>query len=97
MTQSITIGGNDSPVKFNKRALSNFEKKSGTRLAELSDKMTIDHMAILALCGLQEGAKLEGKIFNLTLDKLYDLDAQHDCIDSIIALFEDVEKKQMPS
>lgn len=92
--KEITVNNVKYPVRFNKRALSNFEKATGRLFGEKETAYSIENMIQLAFEGLKEGHRLAKKTFKLTIDDLYDLDDEHGFVDKVIAVHSEEEKKQ---
>lgn len=79
----IECGGKDFYFKITKRAFRNWENRGEGRHRNKVFSLKADDEMDLYLAGLQEGAKIQGEKFKMSLDDLYDFDAKHDLISKI--------------
>jgi hypothetical protein len=93
----VQAGKEKLPFKFTKRAMIEFQEKSGFDLANLPEKLSISESvtmeAHLAAAALNAGAKLTKSDKTYTLDDVLDLDEQYDIVSTIL-LSKDVEEKK---
>ena len=96
--KTIKINGKDYPVLFNMRALSNFEKATGTPLGKLEfSDMKLEDIAQLCLAGLREGGRKAKKPLTDSEDVDWFFDAMDEdakLISSIVATFSEQRKKK---
>jgi len=96
MVKEIEFGGEVRPVKYGWNALATFGDLSGTGLNDLDKFETEMHFSdvlYLIYAGLKEGARADGKDFDLTVQDVGDfLDTESDKIQEFL----DVFTSQMP-
>ena len=74
MVRTIKINNSDFPISFNSRAIGTWSHAMQIPMrafANLSDDITILQSVHLLYYCLQEGARLENKVFNITLDNCW--------------------------
>jgi hypothetical protein len=89
----IECGGKDFYFKITKRAFRNWENRGEGRSRNKIMNLSVDDEMDLYLAGLQDGAKIEGVKFKMTLNELFDFDAEHDLISKIDKATEESLKK----
>jgi hypothetical protein len=93
----VNAGKEKLPFKFTKRAMIEFQTKSGFDLANLPEKLSISDSVImeahLAAAALNAGAKLTNTDKRYTMDDVLDLDEQYDIVSTIL-LSKDAEEKK---
>ena len=89
MFEVVILNGNDYPIRFGMNALRIYCKKTNTSLQDL-DKLgqdiSLDDACQLILAGLQDGARVAGKDFDLTIEYIADIldedfEAMQKCFD----------------
>ena len=79
----IECGGKDFYFKMTRRALRAWEKRGeGRSKNKLFGLSAEDEMDLYLAC-LQDGAKLEGEKFKMSVNDLFYFDAEHDLISKI--------------
>lgn len=69
--QTVNIGGQERPVRYNFNAIIEFEELTGVDLSSNSDATLFTkpkNLRALAFCGLKHGAKSEKKEVEFTLE-----------------------------
>lgn len=83
MRQLIKINNVDYPISFNSRAVGTWSHAMGISMrafANLSDDITILQSVNLLFYALQEGHRLEGKPFTITLDDCWEYTDSNDAL-----------------
>ena len=91
MFEVVILNGNDYPIRFGMNALRIYCKRTNTSLQEL-DKLgqdiSLDDACQLILAGLQDGARVAGKDFTLTVADIADiLDEDFDSLQKCFDVF----------
>ena len=76
MFEVVILNGKDYPIRFGMNALRIYCKRTKTSLQDL-DKLgqdiSLDDACQLILAGLQDGARVAGKDFDLTIEDIADI------------------------
>ena len=76
MFEVVILNGNDYPIRFGMNALRIYCKRTNRSLQDLDklgQDMGLDDACQLILAGLQDGARVAGKDFNLTIEDIGDI------------------------
>ena len=92
MYDILKIDGKEYPIRFSKKVIALWEKKTGKHRRELGDSMLEEEFIYIHLA-LEEGFKKAKKKFSISLDDLWDLDDEHDFYNKVFELIETKEKK----
>lgn len=91
MVKYVDFGGEPRPVKFGFAALMNFTDMSGYKLNDLDklgENMTLSDAVKLIYCGLKNGARVEKKKFNSSLEDVADwLDDNQNALQEVLNIF----------
>jgi|TARA_R100000426_G_C4817462_1_gene109045 hypothetical protein len=89
MFEIVILNKKDFPIRFGMNALRIYCKKTNTSLQDLDklgQDLSLDNACQLILAGLQDGARVAGKQFSLTVEDVADIldddmDALQKCFD----------------
>lgn len=86
----ITIGDKDFPIKFGFNALRKYSLMTNTKLSDLQnigEDIDLNSAITLCFCGIQDGCRVSGKQFKMTIDDLADLfDGNWDCLEAVFSV-----------
>ena len=84
----VTIEGEQIPFKLNKRAISEWEEKTGRKI---TDNTTTKEGVMLMHEALKEGHRRDGKKFDITLDQVFDWTDDYDLENQMMSVSEKKE------
>ena len=76
MYEVVILNGKDYPIRFGMNALRIYCKRTNTSLQDLDklgEGISLDDACQLILSGLQDGARVAGKDFDLTVESIADI------------------------
>lgn len=72
----VQLGGQMRPMKFGFIAISEFSEMTNRKLGDITDltkgDLTVKEMLLLCYCALKNGARVEGREFNFSVEDVGD-------------------------
>lgn len=93
MYDILKIEDKEYPIKFSKKVIALWEKKTGKHRTELVNNALLEEEFIYMHLALEEGHKQAKKKFSISMDDLWELDEQHDFYNKVFELVDGKEKK----
>ena len=89
MIDYVILGGEKRPVKFGMNALRKFTTFAKIKLSELDTALAdidLDRAILLIYCGLEDGARKDGKDFGFAVDDVADWLDEDGKLDEVMAV-----------